>query len=50
MLPKNHNIKLDKQKEEHINYCKVFIVFVVLQLEFYLNIHDPGNGFSIGGM
>ena len=30
MLPKNHNIKLDKQKEESHSIIEVFIVFVVL--------------------
>jgi hypothetical protein len=28
-MPKNHDIKLDEQKEVHSNYCKVFMLFVL---------------------
>jgi hypothetical protein len=30
MVPKNHDIKLNKQKKVHTNYCKVFMLFVLL--------------------
>ncbi len=49
MLPKNHNIKLDKKKE-NIQSITKYSVYLLFAIEFYLNIHDPGNGFSIGGI